>query len=1175
MNALNIERIHRRSAMNPPRVNKLPGIPAASIKDGHLLLDVVSWGGRSFNCDPRHVGYNFSHGNDALAQVTKVDTTPGLLYDSLDPDNKLGLKGRKEPGLVLGRFPGQPGKPTKKIEWSAIPDDKIPSLLGGRLARLSSSLGAERGLENIIAARGSGNDVIVTHVSEGADRRFIEINEDGWKTDHPERQALIAELDRLPVTDCERMKLSDDGKVLLLFSRVHGPNDQPVVYRVDASSLNLQASKMYRDSEDKKFSVRIIVPDERIDFECLQRSHVTTFVNEWLEHTDAAVVRGSHDKDYNLKLAIEPKNGSRKVTIEGRSISQIKEHDNYKKLDKQTKRAVIRALYKTYGLDNFEREQVDKLRPRYVLQFYRFRETKLKGVLAKPLEKGESVVVTKAVSSAEVAFINEENGCAKGERAIVPLPFQLPEHCRLDPRPYALHGTRFVDPVGTALAPQHLIDPYVMGTEIMAAVWPKVDQLGFFGVMMLTAMAFPHGSVFTDPAKNPWFVRYFAGISHSIFDSKSDAGKHYYWLTGNPTLDGMLESVGAAIVTGPNTDAVNPAREGHLFYSRIPGKRPYMYKTIMPGFYISVVEDAQVSYMDMTMFGFRTDTTILALSAGGGLDNYQTAWTVQRSQRWNGGKCLLMWDGAAEMALDMMRATRFYQGLFNMTRNEESGLYESTVTDLLTSARRDGLSRTQPDTPAQKALVDKTFDVARPLHPKFKPNEARETINVGTWYWVPTFAKMALYLSVPAMIILTVLPLSVSGAMTLVACLAVTMIAWPFWAIQMMKVGVHPKGILSLNPIHLVWGDMPMRTGLKSGLDIQRMGVGKFRISDRTKGNRLPSKDKRVAYWVSGVLPTYAGAVLTVGAVAVTMAVGLGPIALAAAPFVVGYAISSGLSRLVKRWLPNEHTQTFWKSAVRWGVSIAPLTAGITVSCFAFGMGAVLAIPVVTAAMAGGWSLFNGVNIMRAFKRYFKEQRDSYARPAPNPLPLNIPRHFADNARNLRREALGKGSPLYEAEEFTVAGINPYPLWGEIYSSYPQLLSSWGQGQVLENFNSLVGGEKGQTADGLIADLSVEMRSARPTFWQAIKAGTNGGKWHDLINLLDCGSRRRKIGKLERETEQVRFNLRENVELDPQRPARYRIRCNKLEPEMYDRHCELNRLVLEEIYGPASPRKDL
>ena len=68
---------------------------------------------------------------------------------------------------------------------------------------------------------------------------------------------------------------------------------------------------------------------------------------------------------------------------------------------------------------------------------------------------------------------------------------------------------------------------------------------------------------------------------------------------------------------------------------------------------------------------------------------------------------------------------------------------------------------------------------------------------------------------------------------------------------------------------------------------------------------------------------------------------------------------------------------------------------------------AVVAIPLVTAAMAGGWLAFMGVNMLNNFRVYHREQNNHHALPAPNPAPSNIPRHKADTWRNTFRQAFG------------------------------------------------------------------------------------------------------------------------------------------------------------------------
>jgi hypothetical protein len=1126
------------SLYNAP-VIKPPGIPSQSVNGDRLRLSVNHVSGRSFNCDPRQLAYNLLNGSEANMHVSRLGP-PSMLWDG-----SAETQGKTDGGWIAQRFQGTPGNPTGDVNWQLIPDSMVPSRAEGILADLSSRLGMERGMENIVRCQATGRAVTATHISEDADRRFIVINHDDWKTDNPERQRMIEALDKIQFTDIQRTELSDDRKNLYLYTGLKmldafGRPAGQEVHEIDVSCLRLDRLKMYLDPEDKKLSLKLVVPDERIDFECLKREVAEVFPNHAVRNTATNQVRAYRDRNGEINVEIIPNDGSAKTTIKAKSTglfslptwllpklrrNTIKNTPEYKSQNFATKRAIINAIAETYDLDNFEVSRVTEMRPRYVLQFYNYRETEFKEVLQTPLAAGESVVLTKALAAAEVVYLNDKNGQPKGTRKIIPLNFDptdgRPEDYNLvinDPRPHAQFSTRFLRPVASALAGQHLIDPYVMGTDIMAAVWPKVDQLGFFGVMMLTAMAFPHGNVFSDPAKNPWFLRAFGTISHSIFDSKRDAGKDYYWLTGNPHLRGSKAATGAAMVTGPNTDAVNPARDGLLFYCRTPGIKPHMIKTAIPGSYILVIEDAEVSYFHMSMFGLLTETTINAMSAGGGLDNYQLAWNIQRGQRWNAGKCLFLMDAAGEMWIDMTRGSSLYRQLYSLVKNPESGLIEP---------RRDFIGSLSSANATNKAALEKAFDPKRPLPEKFKFNEAREWLNVGTWYWV-SFQKIALFLSVPAMILLTVLPIPVAGSMFLMACLAVTLFGWPFWAIQMMKVGVNPKGIFSLFPIHIVWGDLAMRTMAKSGFDIERLGVGKFRISDRSLGNRLLTKDKRAALWVGGILPAAAGALLTTAATLITMAVGIMPVALTAAPVLIGMVTGRILSRIAKRLLPNPNSRSFGRSLIRWAAGSVPFALGVVGSIFMFESMAIFAIPLVTAIMAGGWSLFNGVNILRAFKRYFNEQRNIYSIQAPSPQPGTIPKFKADTWRTIWRVARGKEeSALYTADEFTTSNLDPYQLWNRV-STIASLLGKPGSNPI-GNLNSMIGGEGKKMIDAY-------------------------GAFSSLYSFS------KKVEKLAKKTAAIR---KAKPDLD------------KLEPEDYDRLCELNRLVIEEVAGNQSPKKNI
>jgi len=1128
---------HKLSVYNPPRV-KPPGIPKKSLSLGGkwLKANVFHWGGRSFRCDPRQLGFTFSNGNEAHMEVTELGG-PEFFYKSR------GIKNNGS-GVVIGRFNGKPGEPTGPIEWKPLSFFQVPGKAKGILARLSSGVGRERGLGNIISCRAEegSRDVTVTHVSEGTDRKLIVLNEEGWEKKHPKRKQLIEQLDRILVNDIERTELSEDGKILTLYSKILDSNENNYRYDLDVSCLKLDPSKIYHNPEDKKFSIKIIVPCERTDFEALERTELDTIYTHEIQHTKEATVKGYRDDDGIFHITIEPKEeGAKPIEIKGKSRRKIFNTLEFASQSFRVKRAISKTITNLYDVDNFKRSRVDKLRERYVLQFHSCRETKFKNVLDQPLEQGESVVVTEVKSAMRVVHLNDLNGREKGFEEVVPLNFKLPpntELVRLDPRPHAQNKTRFVNPVASAIAPQHLIDPYMIGTEIMAAIWPKVDQLGFFGVMMTSAMAFPYGNQFADPAKNPWFIRHFGSVSHSIFSAKGDAGLKYHFLTGNPIH--TKESMGAAMVTGPNTDAVNPAREGHLFFVRMPGRAPHKVKTAIPGFYILVIEDAQVSYMDMTMYGLKTETTVLPFSAGGGLENYQLAWTVQRSQRWNAGICLFLMDAAGEMWIDFIRGNSVYRFAYNAV----NGLAKPKTTSIITSARKDALSTLQPTSTAKRVRETKAFAPQRPAPKKFKFNEAREWLNVGTWYLVSA-AKQILYSSVPIMILLSILPIPVAGSMFLWACLASTLFAWPFWAGQMMKVGVNPKGILSMLPIHLFWNDMPMRTMTTSAFDIERMGVGRFRISDKSLGNRLPTKDKRMAYWIASVLPTFAGAALLGSALYISMAASFLPILISAAPFLAGFALSKVFSRIAKRLLPNPGPRSFVKSTVRWLASVAPIGAGIYFSALFFGAATIIAIPLITAIMAGGWSLYMGLNIRHCFKKYFKEQRNAPYHSEPNPIPGTIPKNQADTPRNMRREAIGKELPRFAEDEFTShndPNISPKVLWDDIQTAVPNILNKPG-GNPLANLNTLIEGKN---------DLYKELTSFRPGLLMSI--------WNDLRHWYSSPThavwRRIRIGILAFRTRADRGK-----------------ETKDLESEQYERIKELNRLLLEEVFPEHTPRK--
>lgn len=1201
----------------------------SAVKPGAYLPALINGGrtarirtqayqGRSYACNPRQLAFTLSAGEHPHAEITKLNT-PNMFWESIGSD-------RKGSGWVLGRFPGVPGKPTGPVEWAPLSAAEVPSLAGGILARASSELGAERGMENIVSCRAEGQDVLASHVSR-SDRKLIKINSDGWETNHAEREKLIQELDAILLTHIEKSELSSDGTTLTLYSKILDHQGNPVRHELDISCLNLNPKGIYSNPEDRDLSVKIIALDPLEDCESLERNKVTLFHNQAVELTDDTVVRAFREEDGTIHLQLDPiifedlgyasvratimDGGERRITVSTRSgnieiaaatedeiranasfaaledknlqdavlrVFQESRPDEIKgksrqeilkqldgiMLSRPTLRAIRRALMQVYYVDNFPVDRVNKIRSRYALQFHSTRESRFKEVLGAPLNEGESVVVTRVLSSAEIVHLDKANGRKRGDREIIPLNFDPTdghpedyESVILNPFPHAMFKTMFLHPIETALAGQHLLDPYITGTEIMAAVWPKADQLGFFGIFMSAAMAFPYGSMFTNPADNPWYLRSFGTIPHSIFDAKMDVGTKYYLFTGSPRLENCHEQVGAAMVTGPNTDTANPVRTGRLFNCRIPGRRGFI-KTAIPGFYIMVIEDAESSYFFMTMFGLKTATTILPLSAGGGLDNYQLALTVQRSQRWNAGKSLYLMDAAQNMWIDLVRGNSAYRFMYNHTRRVWMANLDTEI-PALKNGMEIMLQNGETACPAEKAEQEKALKLAsdpgRPVKKMYKYHEAREWLNVGTWYFVSA-AKLAAYLSVPLLVLTTLLPISPAGIAFFFVCIGASLFGWPFWAIQMAKVGVNPKFILSISPVHLFWGDLPMHTMLKSGIDVERLSLGRFRISDKRLGNRIPARDKRTAFWVGAVLPTAFGGAL-LGAVAVlSTAVGILPLAACAFPVIAGIVASRYLHLSARKIVPNPRAKSFWKSLLLWTVKVTPWAAGIALSALWVPSLAVLSVPISLALMAGGWSVFMGLNIFNEFRIYHREQEKTYALPEPNPLPGTLRKYQADSWRNTLKEAFGLPytTPTFAPLEFTRKSIDPYRLWDEVNGAKGDLLSRPG-GDPLANLNNLISGE-GEPP--IMLDLLEELYSVRPESLANICEQQY--RWWKPVS-----SRSARIARLEKSTRADREKIaaRERPERDAQKL--------NLTQVQYDRIRELNRLVLEETFPEYAP----
>ncbi|MFH1390320.1 MAG: hypothetical protein ABIH56_06350 [Candidatus Margulisiibacteriota bacterium] len=1154
MSAVRYEHIHRMGSLPFAAVKPAGSLPRLNIGGSTANLNVINWQGRSWECDSRQMGYSFLHGSEPHLHIVGMGL-PDVFWQSI------GSK-QKEPGWAVGRFQGEPGNPQGPITWQAVSDLQVSPILWKTSSSVLSYLGHETVSGNIAACRADGKDIITTHISGDQDRRLIHINPDGWTKTHPERQQLIEQLDGISLsTDIESTVMSADRTRLLLTSKIKDRSGRPIVHEIDISWIAPSVREsMYVDIREKKHNVRLIESDPRIDFEVLEREQVTVFHNETIRFLDYQTIRAYRDEQGVFKVTVENRPTARDpkpeppIVLAGKTFREIRKSDAYKALPREVRRAIIKTLWETYETPNLPWSRVKKMRHRYSLQYYNYRESRIRNALETPLQENESVIALRVESSAKVVHLDEANGRPRGFEETIPLPFDPteghPEQFRLinfDPRPNSIHATRFVRPVDTAIAPQHLIDPYVMGTEIMAAVWPKADQLGFFGPFMLTAMAFPHGKQFTDSFMNPWFVSLFGSTSHSIFDGKRDAGRSYS-LFGNAMYSAKM--VGAAMVTGPNTDSASPVREGRLFPVRIPGRPPIFVKTAIPGSYIEVIEDALSSYMFMRMFGLVTETTVLTLSAGGGLDNYQLSLIVQRGQRWNAGKNIYSKDAWEVIYEDMIRGPGFTPGsIYHQAKTfvlrGDMTAVEATQENI---DRADGLGAIKAEKAAAvatssgtKAPVKLTIAPNQPVAKMFEPAEAREWLNVGTWYW-DSGAKLVSFSMVAIAVSLGVAPLAVAGAAFFFVCLAMTMFSWPFWATQMAKVGIAPKTIISVFPKHLFWGNLSMHTTVKSGFDMERLGVGKFRISDRNAGNRVPLRDKRTSFWVGIVLPSTAGTLLVGGALAITVAMGVVPLALAGFPFIAGWLASRFLDKWASRLLPNANQQSFAKAALRFAARNVPFALGIGASLLVLPYYAVFAIPLVTAAMAGGWSLFMGANILKEFSIYHKEQRETFTRPEPNPT--GIPRHQADTWRNTLREIFGIRPPAFTKQEFTASSnpkVDPYKLWEAIDTAKAGLLDK-PSGNPMANLNSLVNGEG--TRIVYLYDELKEKLAASKTPW--------------IEGIL----RRRKIARLAAQTRNSVTTL----------PREHRL-ANLFEAEQYDMICELNRLVIEEAFPGNTPRE--
>ena len=64
--------IHQFSSDNTPRVAP-PGIPNKALRaPASIDLNLISWMGKSFDCDPRQLGLMLSHGNHPHADALRA-----------------------------------------------------------------------------------------------------------------------------------------------------------------------------------------------------------------------------------------------------------------------------------------------------------------------------------------------------------------------------------------------------------------------------------------------------------------------------------------------------------------------------------------------------------------------------------------------------------------------------------------------------------------------------------------------------------------------------------------------------------------------------------------------------------------------------------------------------------------------------------------------------------------------------------------------------------------------------------------------------------------------------------------------------------------------------------------------------------------------------------------------
>lgn len=595
---------------------------------------------------------------------------------------------------------------------------------------------------------------------------------------------------------------------------------------------------------------------------------------------------------------------------------------------------------------------ITAFRPRYFIEYHTCRQSRFNSVIpAECAGQYEHAGAIRVRAGVKVRHLNAANGRETGTEEILPFLHKLPHFPNMEyynPDPDKPFGSEFTEgATETVLFPQHLVESIpdkerqsnpVTGHDHLRTSVPTTDQRFFFAEKMNATGAYPEGTMFKDKSEQPWWFRALYG-THGLFRTKAQAGKASHFLTGKEVREGSGKTMGSGMSAGPHTVTANPVLHNMLYNEEKVGRRG-LWKTSIPEI-LTIIEDALGSYSSYLWQGARTVPMNYIAAFGSAIENMAT-YPGQRS-RWNGG--LAIWLSS----LSKIAGKDLVQGSLNM------------------------------------------------IPKAFKAGQVWEWANVGTWYYDATL-KLGAPMIAASFALFGVTPLTVAGAISLPALfISLSFSAWPSYANQAAKMRVNPKRTMSLKPLEIFWWMTAAPEVHRSNMNIEDVSNGPFRSFDGSYGNRISPQSKRAMFWLGTVTPLAAGTTLGGYLSYVLMGAGV-PLAAALAPMGIGILASNLITRGLNsiRALDNPGGVSPWPSLLKATGYAAPLVGGLAVSIGTIAAStSVLSVPVGSLLAIGFWSMFNGLNMVNVWAKYFREQSIMQA--------SNVVRN-ADTLRNAARE---------------------------------------------------------------------------------------------------------------------------------------------------------------------------